>query len=112
MRCVLLAAGFLLGALSAGAEERFDVVIQGGEVVDPETGLNAIRNVGVRGDRIASVSIGPLSGARVLDARGLALGPGFGALHQHQQDAPTYRLKALDGVTTALELEMGVPNIN
>jgi len=57
MRGVLLAIGLLLGALSAGAEERFDVVIQGGEVVDPETGLNAIRNVGVRGDRIASVSI-------------------------------------------------------
>jgi len=104
MRGVLLAIGLLLGALSAGAEERFDVVIQGGEVVDPETGLNAIRNVGVRGDRIASVSIGPLSGARVLDARGLVVAPGFVDLHQHQQDAPTYRLKALDGVTTALEL--------
>jgi len=59
------------------------------------------------GDRIASVSLGPLSGARVLDARGLVVAPGFVDLHQHQQDAPTYRLKALDGVTTALELEMG-----
>ena len=76
MRSVMLAIGLLLGGLSASAQERFDVVIQGGQVVDPETGLNAIRNVGVRGDRIASVSIGPLSGARVIDASGCIVAPG------------------------------------
>jgi N-acyl-D-aspartate/D-glutamate deacylase len=112
MRSMVLAIALMLGALGASAAERFDVVIQGGQVVDPETGLNATRNVGVRGDRIESVSIGPLSGDRVLDARGLVVAPGFIDLHQHQQDAATYRLKALDGVTTALELEMGVPDIN
>jgi hypothetical protein len=53
MRSELLAIGLLLGTLNASAEERFDVVIQGGRLVDPETGLDAIQNVGVRADRIA-----------------------------------------------------------
>ncbi|PYQ23201.1 MAG: D-glutamate deacylase [Acidobacteria bacterium] len=100
---------FLL--VAAAAPERYDVVLRGGRVMDPETGLDAVRDVGIRGDAIARISAEPLAGARVLDARGLVVAPGFIDLHQHQQDAAAYRLKALDGVTTALELEIGVPDV-
>src|SRR5260370_30348492 len=79
--------------------------------MDPETGLDAVRDVGIRGDTIARISADPLAGARVIDARGLVVAPGFIDLHQHQQDAAAYRLKAMDGVTTALELEIGVPDL-
>jgi len=68
----------------------------GGRVVDPETGLDGIRNIGVRGDRIAAVSREPMAGRRVIDVRGLVVAPGFIDLHQHQQDTQTYRLKVLD----------------
>ena len=112
MRRVFLA--ILIGSMTvaAAASESFDIVLKGGRVVDPETGLDAIRDVGVRGDRIAAVSSEPLAGRTVIQARGLVVAPGFIDLHQHQQDAQTYRLKVLDGVTTALELESGVPDID
>lgn len=96
---------------NAQTPDRFDVVIQGGRVIDPETGLDAVRDVGIRGDRIVRVTVDKLDGKRVADARGLVVAPGFIDLHQHQQDDETYALSALQGVTTVLELEGGVPDI-
>jgi len=95
----------------AGADEPFDLVLKGGRVIDPETGLDAIRNVGIRGDTIAAVSTEPLQGKRIIDAGGLVVSPGFIELHQHGFDEASYRTLAQDGVTTALELEVGVPDI-
>ncbi len=93
---------------AAFAGEPFDLVLKGGRVMDPETGLDAIRDVGIRGDTIASVSVEPLSGGKVIDARGLIVVPGFVELHQHDFNPRSFPLLALDGVTTALELELGV----
>jgi len=106
--------GFVWGLsllLAVAPTPPFDLVIRGGRVMDPETGLDAVRDVGIRGDEIARISEEPLTGKRVLDARGLVVAPGFIDLHQHHHDAETYRLKALDGVTTALELEIGAPDV-
>ena len=47
-----------------------------------------------------------------IDATGLVVAPGFIDLHSHGQDAENYRYKAMDGVTTALELEIGVGDID
>jgi N-acyl-D-aspartate/D-glutamate deacylase len=110
MNRVLVLLVSLLTAWAASAEQ-FDLVLRGGRVVDPETGLDAVRDVALRGDRIARISSEPLDGARVLDVRGLVVAPGFIDLHQHQQDDESYRLKALDGVTMALEMESGVPDV-
>lgn len=79
--------------------------------MDPETGLDAIKNVGIQDGTVARISSEPLTGARVIDARGLVVAPGFIDLHSHGQDAENYRLKAMDGVTTALEMEIGVPDV-
>lgn len=99
------------GGAEAAGPERYELVLRGGRVMDPETGRDQVADVGVSEGVIARISTEPVLGARILDARGLVVAPGFIDLHSHAQDAEGYRLKALDGVTTALELEIGVPNV-
>ena len=91
--------------------QQYDVVLQGGRVMDPETGADAVRNVGIRDGKIARISSEGLSGRRVVHAAGLVVAPGFIDLHQHGQDLASQRVKALDGVTTALELEIGASDV-
>jgi N-acyl-D-aspartate/D-glutamate deacylase len=79
--------------------------------MDPETGLDAVRNVGIREGKIVRISSQALNGLRVVHAGGLVIAPGFIDLHQHGQDLASQRVKALDGVTTALELEIGAPDV-
>ena len=100
----------LLGTLLAAAlsAQTYDIVISGGRVMDPESGLDAIRNVGINGHTIAAISDRPLQGRTTIDAKGLVVSPGFIDLHCHGQDDENYRFKARDGVTTALEMEVGV----
>ena len=82
-----------------------------GRVLDPETGLDQVSNVGILGGRITRVSTEPLTGTRTIDARGLVVAPGFIDLHQHGQDEASGVLKAFDGVTSALEMEIGSPDV-
>jgi N-acyl-D-aspartate/D-glutamate deacylase len=104
---------FLLLALSTTvvSAQQYDLVLVGGRVMDPETGLDAVRNVGIQSGKIVRISSEPLSGRRVIHAGGLVVAPGFIDLHQHAQNLASQRLKALDGVTMALELEIGAPDV-
>src|ERR1700722_18911557 len=101
-----LCAGLVL-SLSLTAQT-YDTVLANGRVMDPESGLDAVRYVGIRGRRIEAISATPLTGKTIVDVRGLVVAPGFIDLHSHGQDDENYRYKAHDGVTTALELEVGV----
>ena len=93
---------------STALAQTYDIVLANGRVMDPETNLDAVRNVGILGGRIASVSSSTLQGRTVLDARGLIVTAGFIDLHSHGQNPENYAFKARDGVTTALEMEVGV----
>jgi dihydroorotase len=86
----------------------FDLVVANGRVMDPASGLDAVRHIGIRAGKIAAVSAAPLRGRAVLDAKGLVVAPGFIDLHSHGQTPENYGFKARDGVTTALEMEVGV----
>jgi N-acyl-D-aspartate/D-glutamate deacylase len=112
-RLIACIAATLLGPSPAGAQTTtYDIVITNGRVIDPESGLDAVRSVGIRDGRIAAVSTAAaLQGRTVIDARGLVVAPGFIDLHAHGQNDENYRLYAMDGVTTALELEVGVGDI-
>jgi N-acyl-D-aspartate/D-glutamate deacylase len=101
----------LVVASSAVFAQQYDLVIQGGRVLDPETGLDGSRNVGISGGKIVRISADALAGKKVIAASGLVVAPGFIDLHQHGQDLQSQRVKAFDGVTTALELEIGVPDV-
>ncbi|HKM48222.1 MAG TPA: amidohydrolase family protein [Terriglobales bacterium] len=111
MRKLIFSLCVLVFSTTLVAAQQYDLVLEGGRVMDPETGLDAVRNVGIREGKIVRVSSEALSGRRVVHASGLAVAPGFIDLHQHGQDLPSQRVKALDGVTTALELEIGAPDV-
>src|SRR5262245_30169265 len=95
---------------SSSAE--YDLVLLNGRVIDPETKLDAVRSVGINAGRIEAVADGVLRGKTVIDAKGMVVAPGFIDLHSHGQDAANYALKAADGVTTALELEVGTAEVD
>jgi imidazolonepropionase-like amidohydrolase len=91
--------------------QTFDLVIANGRVLDPESGLDQVRNLGISGRKIVAISTAPLTGRTTIDAAGLVVAPGFIDLHAHGQTEETYRYQARDGVTTALELEVGTADI-
>ena len=101
-------AAFAVALAAAACSSPHDLVILGGRVMDPETGLDAPRNVGIRDGAVVALGEEAIAGRDTLDATGLVVAPGFIDLHAHGQDSVSNRLQALDGVTTALEMEVGV----
>ncbi len=95
----------------SGAQRAYDLVILNGRVIDPASRTEAVRNLGISNGTIKAISPNRLAGRVVIDARGLVVSPGFIDLHQHGQDEENYRFKAMDGVTTALELEVGTGDV-
>jgi N-acyl-D-aspartate/D-glutamate deacylase len=102
-----LAAAALCAALLEAQPSRFELVLRGGRVMDPASGLDDVRNVAIRDGRIAAISRRTLDAREVLDVTGLVVAPGFIDLHAHGQDPESSKWQAHDGVTTALELEGG-----
>src|ERR1700759_2230710 len=84
------------------------LVIRGGRVVDPASGMDAIADVGVVDCRVSGVGPGLGSAERVFAATGLVVAPGFIDLPAHGQSIPADRMQAFDGVTTRLDLEARV----
>src|SRR5688572_15157189 len=89
----------------------YDRAILGGRVMDPASGLDGVRNIGILDGRIAVITTEAVRGRDTVDARGLVVAPGFIDLHVHGQTPETYRFQSLDGVTTSLELELGTSDV-
>jgi dihydroorotase len=103
----LVFLSFALPNASAQRATPLDVVLVGGRVLDPETNLDAVRSVGIKAGRIVSVGTTIPAARDTVDVKGLVVAPGFIDLHSHGQDSVNYKFMAHDGVTTALELELG-----
>lgn len=107
-----------MGALAAvlgpvgifSGHSEFDTVIANGRVIDPETKLDGIRFVGIRGGRIAAVTKAAIKGRRMVDASGLVVAPGFIDPISHGQNVENDQIQVFDGVTTKLQMESGVPD--
>ena len=115
-RAKLLGAVYLLSSIAIAvpihAQENYDVVIANGRVMDPESGLDAVRNIGIIAGKIQTISAVRMQGKSTIDAKGLVVAPGFIDLHEHGQTAEAYRYQAHDGVTTSLELEVGTDDVD
>lgn len=109
-RLFTLLLAFAFTHIQAQAPD-YDIVLKNGRVIDPETGLDAVRNVGIRGDRIAEISTDELKGKEVIDASNLVVAPGFIDPHVHGMTNKEHEYQAHDGVTTAMELEGGIEDI-
>jgi len=102
----------LLAAAASASEGRWDLLITGARVIDPESGLNAVRDVALRSGRIAAIDTDlDAQGVPLLEASGFILAPGFIDLHAHGASDRARAYQARDGVTTALELEWGYPDV-
>jgi len=86
------------------------LLLRGGRVVDPGSGFDATADVLVRDGTVAAVGadLAVPESTAVLDVAGTVVGPGFVDLHSHVHSIAGQRLQALDGVTTALDLEAGL----
>ncbi|MDH3990891.1 MAG: hypothetical protein OEV34_17280, partial [Gammaproteobacteria bacterium] len=100
----------MIGATACGQD--YDLVISNGRVMDPETGFDAVANVGVKDGMIASITTETLDGKRTIDATGHVVAPGFIDYHSHGQEPYAFRLYARDGVTTPLDLELGAHGVD
>ena len=83
--------------------DQYDLVISHGRVMDPESGLDAVRNVGVKDGAIDAVTDRSITGQATIEADGLIVAPGFIDMHSHGQNSETYEIQVRDGVTTALD---------
>ncbi|MFB5598598.1 MAG: amidohydrolase family protein [Nitrososphaeraceae archaeon] len=90
----------------------FDIAILNGRVIDPETMLDDIKNVGITDGKIVSVTNKTISGKEVIDATGLVVSPGFIDTHFHAIDPFGTKLGILDGVTTGGDLETGALDVD
>ena len=104
--------GLLLLLQINAANPVYDRVILGGRVMDPASGLDAVRNIGLLNGRIAVITTNAIRGRDTVDARNLVVAPGFTDVHAHGQTPETYRFQSLDGVTTSLELELGTSDVD
>jgi N-acyl-D-aspartate/D-glutamate deacylase len=108
---LLLVLEACIPSAQSRANPAYDRVILGGHMMDPASGLDAVRNIGLRDGRIAVITTEAVRGRDTIDARGLVVAPGFIDLHAHGQTPETYRFQSLDGVTTSLELELGTSDV-
>jgi len=67
------------------SQHEFDLLIKGGEVIDPHDGLRAIRDIGIRDHKIAAVekNIPVEKAGKVINAHGLIVTPGLVDIHVH-----------------------------
>jgi len=108
---LLVAATLAAGACANQPAATYDLVVANGRVIDPESGLDGVRHVGIKGGKIEIVSEAPLQGTRVVDASRHVVAPGFIDLHEHGQQEESYRMMVRDGVTSAFELEVGTGDV-
>jgi len=88
------------------ATHTFDTVIHNGRVMDPESGFDAVADVGIDGGTVTAITAAgtALKGGIVVDAAGLVVAPGFIDILSYEPNEYGIWFKIADGVTTNLGL--------
>jgi N-acyl-D-glutamate deacylase len=109
----LAASALIIGVMTAfpGHAQDYDLVINGGRVMDPETEFDAVTNVAIKDGRIVAITNKPIKGVETIDATGLVVSPGFIDTHYHATDVFASKMALRDGVTTGMDLEAGSFNV-
>ena len=109
----LLAITLAIGAMTALSvhAQDYDLVINGGRVMDPETEFDGVANVAIKDGRIVAITQQAISGDEIIDATGLVVSPGFVDTHYHATDVFASKMALRDGVTTGMDLEAGSFNV-
>ena len=112
MRSGLCLFAILVGAggsppASVAQEPPYDLVIRGGRVIDPETKIDRVANIGIRGATIVTVTDASITGNRVIEARGRVVAPGFIDILSGGFTREGSRYKVTDGVTSILLMHGG-----
>ena len=91
---------------------QYDLVIQGGRVMDPNSELDSMLNVGITDGIIAAISSDNLMGTQTINADGNVVAPGFININAHDFSEEHFQLMVKDGITTALQTEIGTANVS
>ena len=105
-----IAVTFSMGVLSVMAAD-YDLVINNGRVMDPETQFDDVANLGIKDGRIAIITKQKINGNETINANGLVVAPGFIDTHYHATDVFASKMALRDGVTTGMDLEAGSFNV-
>jgi dihydroorotase len=109
------ASAALLAPVPHALAQNYELIIRGGRVIDPSTGLDATRDVAIAGGRIVAVEASiPTNAAETIDARGRIVAPGLVDIHSHaarSKEGPPLSLQ--DGVTGFVDAgSAGADNID
>ncbi len=108
---LLIGLAAAVSFIPAGSAADYDLVINNGRVMDPETMYDSIANVGIRAGRIAVITRESIQGEETIDATGLVVAPGFIDTHFHSVDRYATKLAVRDGITTGMDLELGASQV-
>jgi N-acyl-D-aspartate/D-glutamate deacylase len=91
-------------------QEQYDLVINNGRVINPESKLDSVLNIGIRGGMIEALTPHQLRGKQTINARGLVVAPGFIDILSYNPNPTGVWNKLADGVTTNLAMHGGTSN--
>src|SRR5512147_3129411 len=102
-----LALAAALGLTSAAGAADFDLILRGGTVYDGGGGAPVVADVALRGDRVAAVGdLAWARGEREIDARGLAVAPGFVNMLSWAVDSLIQDPRSLSDIRQGVTLEV------
>jgi N-acyl-D-glutamate deacylase len=104
---VVAAVALASACATTPGDRAYDIAILGGRVMDPETGFDAVTNVGIADGRIVAITDEPITGRESIDATGHVVAPGFIDTHFHWQAPLGYKIGLRDGLTSSMDIEEG-----